>query len=78
MIDDGLEINKGPDVLVERSEFLLHFQKALGIVHTGRYLQAVADNAFVLQQLLQFSVVVCRYFHRIKIVVRLSIVFTLA
>src|SRR5258706_12087355 len=53
-----LAANKLPDVAIERSEFLLHCQECLGILHGGRDLKAVADDAPVAHQGLQLSPII--------------------
>ena len=39
--------HKLPDIFIERSEFLLYFQKSLGVFHGGFNFKPVADDAGV-------------------------------
>ena len=53
-------IDKSPDVIVERIEFVLHFQETSSIVSRAKDFQSIANNTRILEQLFQLLVGVLR------------------
>ena len=49
-IPNGLAADEFPDVVIETAELLLHGEEFLGIVHGGRDLEAIANDAGILQE----------------------------
>ena len=66
-----------PQVAVERSEFGLHFQKRLCVLHYRQNLQAVAHNAFIIHQRVHLPLVVTGNLLYVEVVERRAIIFAL-
>lgn len=62
----GLTADKGPEIAVETAKCRLDFKKAIRIGDKGPDLEVVADNALVLQQFLDFGLVVAGHPARIE------------
>ena len=63
-----VSVNKSPDVRVETAELLLYVQKSFGILNRGRDLQAIANDSFVREQLLNPALIVSCDLSRVEIV----------
>jgi len=58
LVDDGCVVGELPDVAVEGGEFFLDGEEGLGVGDGGADFTSVADDAFVLEERLDFFLVV--------------------
>jgi hypothetical protein len=77
-IDLGLAADEAPDVLGERTEFVLHFQELSSVVDRREDLQTIADDARIEHELLDAFVGEASDFFRIKIGERFAVGVALA
>ena len=78
LVDDCFPVHEPPDIGIETAEFVLHFQKSLGVIDSGEDFEAIANDAWVCEESLHLLAVVFRHFQRIKVIEGLTIVFPLA
>ena len=64
---DGSSSHKLPDVVVETTELLLHGEKSLGIRDGGRDLESISNDAWILEEGSDFSLVEARDLGRIEV-----------
>src|SRR5437868_7997611 len=72
-----LAAHEAPDVRVEAAEFLLHAQERLRVLHRAFDLEPVADDAGILQQLLDPGLSEARDLGRIEVRERTTVVLAL-
>ena len=58
MIHHRFPSNESPNVLIERTEFLLNGEKRVGVLDGRLYFEPVPNNSGIVQQCLHFSLVV--------------------
>ena len=74
--DDWTAFDKAPDVVGKGSEFRFHFEKAAGVVDRCGDFPAVSDQAAVVHQIFDLSLVELRHFFRIELSKCVSVVFS--
>ena len=67
-------VHKSPDVGIETAKLLPYGEECARISNRGRYLEPIADDSRVRKQFLNFSRVIVRDDHWIKMIERLAIV----
>ena len=71
---DRLPANESPEVTVKAAEFFLHGEKCFCVLDRGGDLQAVADDAGVGEQLLNFPQIVSGDFAHVEVVEGFAVV----
>ena len=67
-VPEGLSVDESPDIRVKTAEFLLYREKRFRILNRRCDFQAITDDSFVGEQLLNFALIVLRNLARVEVV----------
>src|SRR5690606_1345416 len=76
IVNDGLSVNKAPDIVAKTAKFFLNSQETAGVVDCRQNLLPIPDDTGVNHEPVYVSLIERGHFYRIETGKRLAIVFS--